>query len=308
MLIVYKIGLQTGLTTKLMINVTWNNFLNIRTIISITPVQAPLKIRIPKSLCRGCAGAFQCYCNSQCNLHRDCCNIHQTPMISNPSHVYNMQNCLLAIFDECDTNYYKRHYVMVDSCQQQWITSIQNKQIVEQIAEKCNSSSLFPHSDPSTNLTFRNMYCAQCNNISKDQLVPWLPIYSCNVTNGTNISDIADVIRLCQLLKFKPVLHRTARSCSGHSNIISTCPSTFNGSTTTIKQCTTGAFGLVTAGDGEILRNKYCAECNGFDDFMCYKIRIGSCGGSETPPGEKYYFICMHVLLNTVFFSNFSVN
>ena len=287
-------------------NVTWNNFLAIRTIISITPVQAPLKIRVPKS-CRDCACAFQCYCNNQCNLHRVCCNTHQTPMISNPSHVYNMQNCLSAIFDdECDKNIATRqhYYVMVDSCQQQLGSSTQNKQTAKQIAEKCNSSSLFPHSDPSTNLTFRNMYCAQCNNISKDQLVPWLPIYSCNVTNGKKISDIADVIQLCQLLKFQPVLNRTARSCSGDSNIISTCPSTFNGSTTTIKQCTTGSFGLVTAGDGKILRNKYCAECNGFDNFMCYEIQRGGCGTYENPPGEKYYLICMHVLLNTVFFSN----
>ena len=133
-------------------------------------------------------------------------------------------------------------------------------------------------------------------------------IYSCNVTNGKKISDIADVIQLCQLLKFQPVLNRTARSCSGDSNIISTCPSTFNGSTITIKQCTTGSFRLVTAGDGKILRNKYCAECNGFDNFMCYKILRGGCGTyPEKPPGEKYYFICMHVLLNTVFFSNLSV-
>ena len=261
--------------------------------ISTTP---PLKIRL-KIECPECAGEFQCYCNSQCNLHRDCCNTHQTPMISSPSHAYNMQNCSSTIFDQCDTNYYKRHYVMVDSCQQQWITSIQNKQIAEQIAEKCNSSSLFPQSDPSTNLTFRNIYCAQCNNISKDQLVPWQPVYSCELKDGMNISNLADVKQLCQLSKFQPVLQRTARSCSGSSNIISTCPSTFNGSSTTIKRCTTGAFELQLAGDGKILRNQHCAECNGVDDFVCYYIihvNMPDVCGRVDPPGEKYISACMH--------------
>ena len=310
-IIVWHIGLQTGLTTTLMLSVTWNNFLTIQTMISTTP---PLKIRAPKitiPACRACAGVFQCYCNNQCNLHRDCCNTHQTPMISNPSHVYNMQNCFQTVFDRCDDNYYtKGRSVMVDRCQQQWGTSTQNKQIAEQLARNCTSSSLFPHSDPSTNLTFRNIYCAQCNNISNDQLVPWLPIYTCNVTNGTNISDIAEVIRLCQLLKFQPVLHRTARSCSGHSNIISTCPSTFNGSTTTINRCTTGAFGFkLVTGDGKILRNRYCAECNGVDDFMCHYIFLGISGcGHNTKPGEKYLLylhVCTVACMDTVLSSNF---
>ena len=126
-------------------------------------------------------------------------------------------------------------YFMVATCPQQWVSSHPNKQMAQQILHHCTNSSLSPVTDLKTNFTFRNIYCAQCNNITQSQLVQWDANYFCNINNGSVIiNSISQIRKYCQISNF--TTNTKTRYCS---ILVSTCPNGFDNQSTASIQCKT---------------------------------------------------------------------
>ena len=164
-------------------------------------------------------------------------------------------------------------YFMVATCPQQWVSSHPNKQMAQQILHYCTNSSLSPVTDLTTNFTFRNIYCAQCNNINQSQLVQWNANYFCNVDNGSfTINSISQIRKYCQISNFMITTNTQVRNCT---ILVSTCPKEFERLSTASIQCKIIGLNIVIGNlkpkSGTVLfKNKWCAECNEAFDTECY--------------------------------------
>ena len=129
-----------------------------------------------------------------------------------------------------------------------------------------------PVTDPRSNITFCNIYCALCNNISQEEVVLWQPRFLCRDINAVSSLTTYDAVQNeCDLVTISTHLSiPQIRTCVPH---ISTCPNT---SSSELKHnCTNGPFDLVSdlaAADTEpiVYRNHYCAQCNGVTDTQCW--------------------------------------
>ena len=217
-----------------------------------------------------------CYCDDQCSLYKDCCvDAESTPLPSyrTQSHIYNLLSCHRSNFESNVT--INKGYLMVSRCPLEWRTTQQNNHNAKQIAMHCSNASLFlPVTNPDTNLTFRNIYCALCNNISHNQVVLWKPQYVCDrgtselAALSSNYTQ-AVVMGQCTLMNIQPV---NGRSCVIHE---SSCPPGNRSDPVynkLVKNCMSGeTLNLHTSPSvTEIYKNRFCAECNGVNDSRCY--------------------------------------
>ena len=138
---------------------------------------------------------------------------------------------------------------------------------------QCSNQSLFlPVTDPRSNITFRNIYCALCNNISQEEVVLWQPRFLCRDINAVSSLTTYDAVQNeCDLVTISTDFSiPQIRTCVPH---ISTCPNT--SSLELELNCTNGPFDLVTdplavVGSVSVYRNHYCAQCNGVTDTQCW--------------------------------------
>ena len=216
---------------------------------------------------------LNCKCEDDCTLYNDCC-LDYTPNNSS-THQPNVQ------FDElleCLEVNYTRHILgsggnsvwMVSRCPQP-----------SELNEKCTNQSLFlPVTDSHSNLTFRNIYCAMCNNISVEQVELWQPQFHCDdqvmIANlSVNFSTFEEIKQHCFMHEIVLEGNNT-RSCIPH---IRTCPSN---STAVhfdlVRNCTQGPFDLTAASGNNtrIFKNSACAECNGIPSTMCLFQEVDS--------------------------------
>ena len=228
--------------------VTWNQFLTIN--IKVTSFLLPF---VPTEESNSTS-------SSSCNL----CD--------------NMLSCIQTSFPDRRSLNPKRRpfysydaYFMVATCPQQWVSSHPNKQMAQQIFHHCTNSSLSPVTDLTTTFTFRNIYCAQCNNITQSQLVQWNAKYICISNGSVFINSVSQIRKYCEILSF--TTNTKTRYCSILESI---CPIGFdNQNTTSIMLCETQGLniikGYLKSRIGAVLfKNKWCAECNGAFDTEEY--------------------------------------
>ena len=192
-----------------------------------------------------------CKCDNDCELYSDCCLNYTPTSPTQPSYLHELLECQAI---------YQLHsspgVLMVSRCQSEMNNS------------QCSNQSLFlPVTDPRSNMTFRNIYCALCNNISQEEVVLWQPQFSCHDINAVSSLTTYDAVQnKCDLVTISTDLSiPQIRTCVPH---ISTCPNTSNPQLE--HNCTSGQFDLVIDYYEDVYRNHYCAQCNGMNDTHCW--------------------------------------
>ena len=234
-----------------------------------------------------------CKCDNDCALYGDCCLDYSTANSTlRPSALHGLLECRKV---------HTSGVLMVSRCP-----------IQSELNIPCTNRSLFlPVTDPSSNFTFRNIYCALCNNVSRDVVVPWQPHFFCgDEVNVPSIRTFESLENACRALG--PVIfskNSTLRTCIPH---ISTCsPRVIN--VDLAHNCTSGPYDLVTGHlppVAAVFRNRYCAQCNGADadDIHCLTHFNLTMNSPSNTPGiplfgmyiMKYVsiFSCIHVELH----------
>ena len=220
-----------------------------------------------------------CKCDNECVLYDDCCS-DVTPSAnarSGASPLHKLLECSRVDFTGDLLDPGVKSVLMVSGCLQP-----------TEHQEQCINASLFlPVTDPRTNFTFRNIYCALCNNISQDQVVPWESKFRCSdVKRAQGLNTFEAVREMCFLSRVisnstSPGTH--IRSCIPH---VSTCPKNSSSSPDLVHNCTRGPYDLVTTLDKRIFRNQYCAQCKGVNNTQCLRLSNSSNTGSEQLEGE----------------------
>ena len=226
---------------------TWDHFLTIN-----IKVYSQFKECFEYYSCKELNNRY-CHCDDLCSLYGDCCHdAQQVNSTSNSSsNLYNMLSCIQTSFPDPmildSPNLYINvifdAYFMVATCPQQWVSSHPNKQMAQQILHYCTNSNLSPVTDQTTDFTFRNIYCAQCNNINQSQLVQWEVNYICDIfeiPESVSINNQSQIKRLCHILNF--TAHTEARFCT---NLISTCPNEVDKPSKTSELCETKGLTIV---------------------------------------------------------------
>ena len=272
---------------KTKLSVSWNQFLTINVTVSgfqpfVPSTTSPSFPPFATSPTQSCSSFYscankntrrRCSCDESCSLYGDCCHdVQQQNSTSNISsgNLYNMVSCVQTSFP--DQHGYEKPaydynaYFMVTTCPQQWVSSHSNKKTAQQILLYCTNSSLSPVTDPTTNFTFRNTFCAQCNNINQTKLVHWNATYICDTDNGSIvINSLSRIRKYCLISNFRPTVK--TRSCN---RLVSSCPNTFENQSV-IFQCKNN--GLEIYIKGEVLfKNRWCAECNGDINSECFGL------------------------------------
>ena len=191
-----------------------------------------------------------CKCDDDCALYGDCCLDYTANSTSRPSALHGLLECQKV---------HTSGVLMVSRCP-----------IQSELNIPCTNRSLFlPVTDPSSNFTFRNIYCALCNNVSREVVVPWQPHFFCggevNVSSIRTFESLENACRASGSVIFSKT--SILRTCIPH---ISTCPSSVDADL--VHNCTSGPYDLVTAGPvAAVFKNRYCAQCNGADadDILC---------------------------------------
>ena len=194
-----------------------------------------------------------------------------------------MLSCVQTSFSDQHGEEKPAYYFMVTTCPQQWVSSHSNQQTAQQILHHCTNSSLSPVTDPKTNFTFRNTYCAQCNNINQTQLVHWNATYFCDTDNRSIvINSLSHIRKYCRISNFSPTVK--TRSCN---RLVSSCPNTFENQSV-IFQCKNNGL-EINIEDRVLFKNRWCAECNGAINSKCFGLcspcMVDSPG--RTPPPSK---------------------
>lgn len=210
-----------------------------------------------------------CMCDEMCSQLKDCCNT---------SIYYNQQEQKEPISFTCHSFKSCRHQLFIkNTCAKSWKN--------EEIAWKCSTSSneklmpdnldiTTPVSSPTTNITYRNVYCALCN--FEENYLHWKIIIICQkeeplFSSGTREIgvdlDLLVNISKCQLAPQIPP--NIAPMYCKNVKIIDSCPDTWTDKRT-MELCEQFYF-LVRESNNEkrgllYYRNKYCAYCNGVAD------------------------------------------
>ena len=210
-----------------------------------------------ESECRANRGLprVTCKCDNVCGLYNDCCSNYTLTNQAQPSYLHQLLECQ-GIVTINKTDSFHGSVLMVSRCPSEIMNNSQ-----------CSNQSLFlPVTDPRSNFTFRNIYCALCNNITLEQVVLWEPQFFCpDVTVFRHSTTYDTALKECKLLTISTDLpFSQIRTCVPH---ISTCSNT--SSSELEHNCTSKPVKLV--GDGaKVYRNHYCALCNGASSTQCW--------------------------------------
>ena len=214
-----------------------------------------------ESECRANLTRVNCKCDNDCGLYNDCCLDYTLTNQSRPSYLHQLLECQdMVTINKTDLLFHSS-VLMVSRCPSEMNNS------------QCSNQSLFlPVTDPRSNFTFRNIYCALCNNITREEVVLWEPQFYCpdiTVTCLHNITYYDTVLKECDLLTISTDLpFSQIRTCVPH---ISTCSNT--SSSELEHNCTSKPVNLVvdrTLDDEKVYRNHYCALCNGASSTLCW--------------------------------------
>ena len=231
----------------------------------------------------------KCYCDSACNVFMDCCG---------------------DFAQECGKYHVKDEYDDVYSHRFSWRCETKLKVLTNEGREssvwmiaRCpgnwpnDTTKIMCHSPPSTlevhsydsfvpvvgsmnQLTYRNKYCAQCNNVFnyefmtlsfKKEAIP--PPYYTQEELEKFLARNHLQFRGVELIRGQAI-----RFCF-YPNVVSTCPKTFPDAS---DACVNGFGGLVE-GEGKVFKNKDCAVCNGVKYTSAVGQPEGCDAGITTP-------------------------
>ena len=220
-----------------------------------------------------------CKCDNDCALYGDCCLDYTANSTSRPSALHGLLECQKV---------HTSGVLMVSRCP-----------IQSELNIRCTNQSLFlPVTDPGSNFTFRNIYCALCNNVSREVVVPWQPHFFCGgEVNVSSIRTFESLENECR--ETEPVISSKTsilRTCIPH---IHTCSSRVNVSANIVHNCTSGPYDVVTAGSvvASVFRNHYCAQCNGVDvdDIHCL-THFNLTSSPSNTTGIPLYGMCIMIV------------
>lgn len=182
-----------------------------------------------------------CYCDDLCHIFNDCCrNFHPTGNVTLESTQF---SCLS--FESLNSNDNYGIYV-VTSCSGSW-TNDEIRSLCTAVDDDILVKT--PVTDRSNyRITFRNMYCAQCNYIYDFEY--WKTEIKCKRNASSNFDG-------CKWMFTVPTL-APLRNCKKY--VYSTCWSSENDEL--VYNCTEAPFSLVYTVYGPAYRNSYCAKCN----------------------------------------------
>ena len=197
-----------------------------------------------------------CKCDNECILYNDCCLDYSPANVTNrpSSALYELMECLEVNYTRPVLSPGGNSVWMVSRCTQP-----------SELSEKCTDQSLFlPVTDSHLNFTYRNVYCAMCNNVTMEQLELWQPQFYCNDRDVSNFSKFEEIKSHCFIHDI--VLEGSyTRSCIPHIN---TCP--INSNVDLKQDCIHGPFDLKAAlNKTRLFKNSACAKCNGILSPMC---------------------------------------
>ena len=214
-----------------------------------------------------------CYCDALCNILDDCC-VNYNSVENFP---YTKQQFECTVLDGLG-NVHGYGIYIITSCSDNW-----KNDDIRSLCENLGHDIFLitPVTDKSKNeVTYRNMYCAQCNFVYDFEY--WKTNIGCS-NNKTDISNCT--------IKHEIPKNISIRFCE--TNIKANCSAERNHWLS--NNCTNGPFSLVYA-RGKAYRNIYCAYCDGYnnDELFCTEIKSG------IPTAQtKYYSFRLLVDLNT---------
>ncbi|GFY37198.1 uncharacterized protein TNIN_270951 [Trichonephila inaurata madagascariensis] len=259
----------------------------------VTILLAEHRKLIPKCsnscLTSGSVKPTNCFCDSKCSLiYNDCClDAPYRTFRVNTRRNHNI-NCVFVHGEN-------KHFWMVDTCKSSWVGH-------DHIREKCNETSLvsgessdiigsIPVTNPKEGVTFKNYYCAMCNDDATEDLVEWQVKALCAddlvsqediLQNLTFVEDKQQwgvwkydtqqdwTFHECYLLFQRPSnITNGIRHCT--AGMISSCPR-FWQHIATRRKCKSYV-DPVRWSDGPVFRNIDCAMCHNrtSDQFQCVK-------------------------------------
>ncbi|XP_028407228.1 uncharacterized protein LOC114529641 [Dendronephthya gigantea] len=215
-----------------------------------------------------------CYCDRGCNnIFYDCCSDYRQACsmystLRENDDFYKLKNSwrCTTINVNAGKCARRRGAWMVARCPNLWSN--------DAVKTKCHNpaSTLAPHSvllyvpvvGVADLFTYRNQYCALCNNVSNFEF--WTLIFVANAIPPSQYtrSDLTEFIAKNQQYfnGIRPKEGQRIRWCS-YPNVTSTCSTTSNEES--LKDCLQGTTGLVEEMDsGIVFKSKACASCNGY--------------------------------------------
>lgn len=183
----------------------------------------------------------RCSCSENCIYFGDCC-------IDAPVNATTAQKW--SCFGTLNTGEY---YYMISTCKEFW----ENREIEIMCRNNSAENSLrtLPVSNKHTGETYRNIYCAICNN--DFNVIPWIITSNSNISSGLRNGTVMKII---PDYEYAPSL----KSCSSNVGLISTCR---DGAID--PKCYTFYAPVITS-DMKMYKNRYCARCNGdFTTLEC---------------------------------------
>ena len=220
----------------------------------------------------------KCNCDSACNdVFADCCSDfakeclkHDINDKSDDVYLHHSdwrcENELNVSTEDCSKT---RGLWMIARCPNDWLDGVTKRKCHNAAAKLSVQSydSLVPVIGSSQKLTYRNQYCALCNNVSKFEFMtlifkkeavppPYFTPEQLNKYITKNLHYFQGV---------RPNEGQKLRWCH-YPNIISSCQTATSRSAR--DACANGTVGLVEGAGGKVFRNKDCALCNG-EDYTC---------------------------------------
>ncbi|KAK3608628.1 hypothetical protein CHS0354_042625 [Potamilus streckersoni] len=214
-----------------------------------------------------------CYCTKTCHLYDACCPdlVHELPTrLSWENRLYTCHHPQMKPYGSSPVN--SSSSWMVTKCPTGYtnLTTISNCEILQR---SLSLEDYVPVTDANSGFSYRNKYCALCNNVNEVDWLYWIPIVKCDdVFKQTSWSIVDDIWNspLCNLVFNNPP-GRITEYCHA---VISECNIT--GRWRTYDPVVESACHAFTAVFNSTYRNLFCFLCNG-------GIEVNACPDVEFP-------------------------
>ncbi|CAH1797565.1 unnamed protein product [Owenia fusiformis] len=224
-----------------------------------------------------------CSCDIYCQSNRDCCLDYNSACPADAKVAKQIQENMTTkniTFDCIDIDYDK--------------TSSDFRQIINTCPnmDTCVNAddgimNLIPVNDNSSDVHYINRYCAICNNVSVENIIPWPSDVECEVEEEL-VQSIDDLMKYIDEGRCRIKLTAQARRC--YSLVTDEC-SEDCGSDALKAMCYNSPRQIVSNHDTNF-KNEFCAFCNDIptDHFMCSLIYFSINGGGTSNGLKKFSF------------------
>lgn len=235
--------------------------------------------------CINFTGSFSfrgCYCDSICVPYEDCC-VDYGFKISSSHHGHQFE-CVNVRpqFKNSLSNAQDRYIKVVSSCPSSWKYA--------PISSNClsNDGLIPPVTDPSTNVTYKNIFCARCHGVTN--VSSWSVTFLCPNSSQKNVTmSYSELQKNCMGINFLEPPSSQIRECF-YDEVISICPSydvsssyynesvSFDLYSTWVNKCS--SYQRLVVANYVVYKNEYCALCQGqqstklFEQGICDIITI----------------------------------